>query len=87
MYCLPQVGILAIKLLGQHLGQHSYFEVQDMPSLWKHVSRSIWFNLCIDNFGVKYISSKYHLFSVLRTEKYEIVEDWAGNLYCGINLE
>jgi hypothetical protein len=24
---------------------------------------------------------------VLRTETYEIVEDWAGNLSCGINLE
>jgi hypothetical protein len=28
-----------------------------------------------------------HLFSALCTEAYKIVEDWAGNLYCSINLE
>jgi hypothetical protein len=60
-----------------------------MPGLWKHVSQSIWFNLCIDDFGVKYIGNENlnHLFSVLCTETYKIVEDWTGNLYCGINLE
>ncbi len=42
---LPQAGILANKLLCQHLGQHGYFEVQHTPSLWKHLSRPIWFNL------------------------------------------
>jgi hypothetical protein len=60
-----------------------------MPGLWKHVSRPIWFNLCIDNFSVKYIGVKNleHLFSALLTETYKIAEDWAGNLYCGINLK
>jgi hypothetical protein len=74
---LPQAGILAIKLLCQCLGQHGYFKVQHTPGLWKLVSRPIWFNLCIDNFGVKYISDKIlkHLFSALRTETYKIVKD------------
>jgi hypothetical protein len=60
-----------------------------MPSLWKHVSQPIWLKLCIDNFGVKYIGDENlkHLFSALRTETYKIVEDWAGNLYCSINLK
>jgi hypothetical protein len=37
---------------------------------------------------VKYISNENlkHLFAALLTETYEIVEDWAGNLCCGINL-
>ena len=26
-------------------------------------------------------------FAALRTETYDIVEDWAGDLYCSINLE
>jgi hypothetical protein len=80
---------LANKLLCQYLWHHGYFEVQHTPGLWKHVSRPIWFNLCVDNFGVKYTGNKNlkHLFSVLCTEMHKIVEDWAGNLYCDINLE
>jgi hypothetical protein len=89
MYGLPQAGILANKLLRKRLGRHGYFEVQHTPGLWKHVSRPVWFNLCVDDFGVKYIGDENlkHLFQALRTETYEIVEDWAGDLYCGINLE
>jgi hypothetical protein len=89
MYGLPQVGILANKLLQQHLSWHGYFKVQHMPGLWKQVSHPIWTNLCINNFGVKYIGDENlkHLFASLHTETYEIVENWAGNLYCGINLE
>ena len=45
--------------------------------------------LCVDDFGVKYIGDENlkHLFQALRTEMYEIVEDWTGDLYCGIKLE
>ena len=89
MYGLLQAGILANKLLQKQLGRHGYFEVQHTPGLWKHVLRPVWFNLCIDDFGVKYISDENikHLFQELRTETYKIVEDWAGNLYYGIKLE
>jgi hypothetical protein len=89
MYGLPQAGILANKLLRKRLGQHGYFEVQHTPRLWKHILRPVWFNLCIDDFGVKYISDENlkHLFQALRTETYEIVEDWAGDLYWGIKLD
>ncbi len=63
--------------------------MQHTPGLWKHISCPIWFNLCVDDYGVKYISNENlkHLFAALRTETYDIVEDWAGDLYCGINLE
>jgi hypothetical protein len=82
MYGLPQACILANKLLAQCLGQHGYFKVQHTPSLWKHASHPICFNLCIDNFGVKYIGNENlkHLFAALRTEMYEIVE--AEDLGC-----
>jgi hypothetical protein len=70
MYSLPQAGILANKLLQQRLGLNGYFEVQHMPDLWKHVSEIIWFNLCVDDFGVKYIGNENskHLFAALCTE-------------------
>jgi hypothetical protein len=89
MYGLPQAGILANKLLPQRLRRHGYFEVQHTHGFWKHISQPIWFNLCIDNFGVKYIGNENlkHLFSALRTEMYNIVENWTGNLSHGINLE
>jgi hypothetical protein len=49
----------------------------------------VWFNLCVDDFCVKYIGRKHlqHLYNALRKETYEIVEDWTGNLYCGITLK
>jgi hypothetical protein len=89
MYSLPQAGILANKLLRQHLGQHGYFEVQYTPSLWKHISQPILFNLCANAFGVKYIGDKNlkHLFSALHTEMNKIVEDWTGDHCFGINLK
>ena len=88
MYGLPQAGILANKLLWKCLGRHGYFEVQHTPGPWKHISHPVWFNLCVDDFGVKYIGDENlkHLFQALRTEMYEIVEDWVGDLYCGIKL-
>ncbi len=77
MYSLPQAGILANKLLKLHLARHGYFEQPHTPGLWKHTSQPIWFNLCVDNFGIKYIGGKHlkHLFAALWTETYKIVEN------------
>jgi hypothetical protein len=68
MYGLPQAGILANKLLKKWLAQHGYFEQPHTPGLWKHVSRPVWFNLCVDDFGIKYIGIKnlQHLYNALR---------------------
>jgi hypothetical protein len=55
MYGLPQAGILANKLLKERLAHHGYFKQPHMPELWKHVTCPVWFNLCVDNFGIKYI--------------------------------
>jgi hypothetical protein len=65
-----------------------YFKQPHTPSLWKHVSRPIWFNLCVDNFGIKYIGDKHlkHLFAAVWMETYKVVKDWKGDLYCGISL-
>ncbi len=88
MYGLPQAGILANKLLKLWLACHGYFKQPHTPGLWKHATRPIWFNLCVDNFGIEYIGDKHlnHLFDALWTEINKIVEDWKGDLYCGISL-
>ncbi len=88
MYGLPQAGILANKLLKKRLACHGSFEVPHMPGLWKHISRPVWFYLCVNYIGIKYFGEDNlkHLFASLQTETYNIVEDWKGNLYCGITL-
>jgi hypothetical protein len=89
MYGLPQAGILANKLLKKCLAHHGYYKQPHTPGLWKHKSRPLWFNLAVDNFGIKYIKEDtlQHLYNALRTETYKIVEDRVGDLYCGINLQ
>jgi hypothetical protein len=59
VYSLPQASILANKLLKLCLACHGYFKQPHMPGLSKHVSQPIWFNLCMDNFGIKYIGDKH----------------------------
>jgi hypothetical protein len=41
----------------------------------------------VDDFGVKYVGKEHadHLVASLKT-KYTLIEDWAGDLYCGIKL-
>ena len=55
IYGLPQAGILANKLLHEHLCPHGYFEVPHTPGLWKHISRPISFTLVVYDFGTKYV--------------------------------
>jgi hypothetical protein len=82
MYGLPQAGILANKLLKKCLAKHSYFEQPHTPALFSHVSPPIWFNLAVDDFGIKYIGDDtlQHLYVSLRTESYDIVKNCAGDL-------
>jgi hypothetical protein len=89
MYGLPQAGILANKLLKEQLARHGYFKQPHTPGLWKHVTCPVWLNLCVEDFGIKYIGRKHlkHLYNALRKEMYEIVEDWTGDLYCRITLK
>jgi hypothetical protein len=58
-----------------------------MPRLWKHVTRPTSLTLVVDNFDVKYVNkdSVNHLIKCLK-EKYKLIKDWDGNLYCGIKL-
>jgi hypothetical protein len=88
IYGLSQAGILANQLLRQHLRPAGYYEVDHTPGLWKHVTRPVQFTLTVDDFGVKYVGKEHadHLITTLRRH-YELEEDWAGELYCGITLK
>jgi hypothetical protein len=84
---LPQAGILANKLLQKRLLPHGYYECKHTPGLWRHLTRPISFTLVVDDFGVKYVGREHvdHLIKCIK-EKYELTEDWSGDLYCGIKL-
>ncbi len=84
---LPQAGILTNKLLRQRLLPHGYYKCTNTPSMWQHKTRPISFMLMVDNFGVKYVGNEHmdHLIWCIK-QKYELTEDWTGDLYCGIKL-
>jgi hypothetical protein len=67
MYGLPQASVLANKILKKNLARHGYFEQHHTLGLWKHHSQPVWFNLCVDNFGIKYIGTEnlQHLYDAL----------------------
>jgi hypothetical protein len=82
-----QVGILAQKLLEQHLNKHGYHQSPITPGLWQHNYQPILFTLCVDDFGIKYVGRKHteHLASIL-SEHYKCSHDWDGQRYLGMNI-
>lgn len=88
IYGLPQSGVLANKLLHQHLAPFGYYKVAHIPGLWKHVTHPILISLVVNDFGVKYVGKEHaqHLIDTLKMW-YQLAEDWEGNIYCGINLD
>jgi hypothetical protein len=85
---LPQAGILASKRLRRKLAPLGYYEHTKTPGLWYQESRPILFTLVVDDFGVKYVNKADadHLIQSIRST-YTLIEDWTGDLYCGISLE
>jgi hypothetical protein len=75
---LPQAGILANKLLREHLKPHEYYECVNTPGLWWQATRPITFSLVADDFGIKYVGKEHvdHLINCLK-EKYKPNKDWA----------
>jgi hypothetical protein len=88
MYGLPHAGILANKLLKQHLNAKGYYHCQHTPGLWCHVWRDIIFCLVVDDFGIKttLLEHVLHLKTALK-EHYTAAMDWDGSLFCGINID
>ena len=60
-YGLPQLVLLANKLIEKRLNKRSYQQNKLVPGLWKHEWRSIQFTLVVDNFGVKYVEKEHAL--------------------------
>jgi hypothetical protein len=88
MYGIPQAGRLANNLPVKRLAPHGYRPCEHTHNLWRHDTKPVNFTLVVDDFGIKYVGKENadHLLNALK-ENYEVTEDWAGKLYCGISLK
>ena len=88
MYGLPQLGLLAHQLLEKRLNTEGYSQDKLVSGLWTHSWRPVTFNLCVDDFGVKYVGKQHvdHLMTVLSSH-YTIASDWTGSRYLGIDFD
>jgi hypothetical protein len=83
-----QAHILSNKLLCKQLATDGYFKLPHTLGLWKHVYRSVWFTLVVDDFGVKYVSKENAKPYMQALQKhYRVEEEWTGGLYCSIRLK
>ena len=88
MYGLKQAALLAYQHLVNQLAPHGYHPCPYTTGLWEHDTRPTNFCLCINDFGVKYVSTADadHLLNSLR-QHYKISVDWAGTDYCGLSIK
>ena len=89
IYGIPQMGILANKLLAQHSYNIGYNQVKRTSVLWQHLWRPISFTLVVDNIGFGYVGQKHadHIMRALSIYYDKIKTDWKGKLYCGITMK
>ena len=59
MYDLPQSGILGNKLLKERLQEHAYYKLMHTLGLFTHKTRTLWFTLVEDDFGVKHVNKEH----------------------------
>jgi hypothetical protein len=87
MYGLLQAGILANKLLKECLAHHGYFKQPHTPGLWKHVTRLVCFNLCVDNFGIKYCGREHlqHLYDAYKITHLKLWKIGKGTYIAGLH--
>lgn len=88
MYGLKQGAELAYEHLSGLLNQAGYHPILGSMGMWTHSTHQILFNLCIDDFGVKYYNKEdvHHLIDTIQ-QKYQCKCDWEGKHFLGFTLE
>ena len=88
MYGLKQAARLAYDNLVTNLKKDGYFPDKYCPNIWSHESRPTKFCLCVDDFGVKYLTKDdaQHLITTLK-QSYDITIDWSGRNFCCLDIE
>ena len=88
LFGLKQAAILAYHLLSKILITNGYKPIIGSLGMWKHSTRNILFNLCVDDFGVKYFDKKdvQHLITAIES-KYTVKTDWTGRNFLGFSID
>ena len=88
MYSLPQAGILANKLLQDHLAKFNYYKAATTPRLWHHKWHPVMFALIVGDFAIQYIGDAHldHLCQALK-KHYEVSEEIDGTRFAGMTLK
>ena len=70
MYGLKQAAVLAYKNMSTFLTDAGYTLTVNSFGMWKHKTRRKIFNLCVDDFGVKYYSKDdvQHLINAIQKQ-------------------
>ena len=79
MLGLKQSGRILYERLKIHLATHGYVPAPKTPYLWRHITCSFSFMLCVGDFGSKYVGKQHatHLLNALK-EQYDISVYWEG---------
>ena len=87
MYGLSQAGIISQQLIEKQLNKKGYNQSKTTPVFWTQNWCPIYFSLCVDDFGIKYIGKQHaeHLMTVLR-EHHKFSSDWKFKRYLGLNI-
>ena len=88
MFGLKQAALLAYQHLSEILRAGGYIPIVGSLGMWTHPTRKILFNLCVDDFGVKYYDRKEveHLINLIES-KYTVKADWSGKNFLGFHLD
>ena len=67
MYLFRQAAMLAYKQVHSSLTEQSYCSILSSMGLWNHPEGDILFNLCANDFGIKYFNQEnvQHLINTL----------------------
>ena len=68
MYGLKQAAVLVFYQLSDLLKAEGYYQIPSSLRMWKYASQNIIFNLCVDDFGIKYYNKEdvHHLIQTVQ---------------------
>ena len=88
LFGLKQSALLAYQQLSAILKEGGYTPIIGSLGMWKHPTKRVLFNLCVDDFGVKYYDKNdvNDLISLIQS-KYTVKADWTGKNFLGYSLD
>ena len=88
LYGLKQEALNAYNYLSKLLTNGGYEPIPNTLGMWKHSTRPTIFNLCVDDFGIKYYNQEdlQHLKSTVE-QRYIAKMDYEGQHFLGLTLD